>query len=419
MRKSPITVSIGIALTVACFNTYAADQTTSQSKSQSDQQSLFAYGTYKEVDGLRVFSPSTNESQVTPKALTASNAPAEQMAHTNTLYVAPLAGANTSTPQGVSPSRLRTVYQINSPSGAGKTIAIVDAYDDVNAASKLSHYSQTFGLPEADFQVVYASGYKPQANAGWAGEADLDVQMAHAMAPDAKIILVEAASASFKDMFDAVQVATQYVEKTGGVVSMSWSGSDSYSDTSNDSYFDNPAVYVASTGDDGGQSGYPATSPNVIAAGGTRIQSDNSQIAWSYSASSNWGGNGGTSSYEYEPSYQKNNKYADAVVNGMRGTPDLSADADPVSGVSVYTSSGWQVVGGTSAAAPILAGIIANANVPSSLTSFQMLERIYNAPESNWYDVTEGTNKLNEKASAHYDLVTGLGAPLGVKGFEG
>ena len=207
-----------------------------------------------------------------------TGSPAEQMAHTNTLYVAPLAGANTASPQGVSPSKLHSVYQIT-PSGAGKTIAIVDAYHDVNAAAKLSHYSQTFSLPAADFSVVYASGSKPQANAGWAGEADLDVQMAHAMAPAAKVVLVEAATASFKDMFDAVNVATQIVENNGGgVVSMSWSGQDSSSDSSKDSYFDNPTVYVASTGDDGGQSGYPATSPNVIAAGGTKILSDGSQV---------------------------------------------------------------------------------------------------------------------------------------------
>ncbi len=160
------------------------------------------------------------------------------------------------------------------PTGGSNAIAIVDAYDDPTAASDLAAFSTQFGLPAPNFSVVYASGTKPAQDptGGWEVEESLDIEWAHAMAPDAKIYLVEAASNSNSDLFAAVAVASTLVKAAGGgEVSMSWSGAEYAGEKLADAIFKTPGVvYFASTGDAPGV-GYPSTSPNVVAAGGTTL----------------------------------------------------------------------------------------------------------------------------------------------------
>ena len=246
------------------------------------------------------------------------------------------------------------------PTGGSKAIAIVDAYDDPNAAADLTYFSNQFGLPAPNFSVVYASGTKPAGNSGWELEESLDIEWAHAMAPGAKIYLVEAATNNNSDLFLAVQKASSLVSAAGGgEVSMSWGGSEGSGETSYDSYFTTSGiVYFASSGDSAGTI-YPSTSPNVVAAGGTTLRRNPatgafiSEVAWV-------DGGGGASSVELRPSYQS---AISSIVGGARGVPDLSAIADPNTGVWVYDSGngGWWIVGGTSVSSPMLAGIVNRA----------------------------------------------------------
>ncbi|HEV2020915.1 MAG TPA: hypothetical protein VGQ94_00130 [Terriglobales bacterium] len=218
-------------------------------------------------------------------------------------------------------------------------IAIVDAFHYPTADNDLDVFSTQFGLPHCTiangcFKVVYASGSQPSTNCGWAQETALDIEWAHAMAPNAKIVLVEAASNSFADLFAAVDVATAQVT-TGnasgnGEVSMSWSGGEFSTESSNDSHFQNNGlVYFASSGDTGGVNSYPSVSPYVVSAGGTTIHRTNgvftSETAWS-------GSGGGPSKYEAKLAYQNGVAGTDST---KRSAPDFSFDADPASGVSV------------------------------------------------------------------------------------
>ncbi len=160
------------------------------------------------------------------------------------------------------------------PSGGSRAIALVDAFDDPSAAADLAEFSAQFGLPQADFTVVYAQGTEPgiDPTGGWEIEEALDTQWAHAMAPGAKVFLVEAATNSGQNLYAAVQLASKLVAAAGGgEVSMSWGGAEFSGETTLDGIFTTPGVvYFASTGDSPGVQ-YPSASPNVIAAGGTTI----------------------------------------------------------------------------------------------------------------------------------------------------
>ncbi len=436
MRKfKPLLVVFVVFFSTAAFST------------KSTPESAFSSGTYGTIDGNKVFIPSSSSTHNNPQ-FKKSTSPSMFVLpsgitqyHTNTIYMAKKADSASGS-NGLKPDTLRKVYKIDNPDGKGKTIAIVDAYDDANAKETLDKYSKAVNLPVADFSVVYASGHQPTQNSGWAGEENLDIEAAHAMAPNAKIVLVEADSAENDSLFKAVDVATEIVTKNGGgVVSMSWSGDEAPSNINLNSHFNGSksVIYVASTGDTGLRSGYPATSPYVIAAGGTKIINQDSsgnitQTAWNHHFEQNEdplthqivkidvGGNGGVSEIQALPLYQESLKgllsETDSKYSNKRGTPDLSADADPVSGMAVLDSNGnWLQVGGTSLAAPLIAGIIANANI-GDISSQELLTRIYSASGSSWYDITSGENGLNQKARKGYDLVTGLGAPLGVSGLE-
>jgi hypothetical protein len=272
--------------------------------------------------------------------------------------------------QGYTPAQIKAAYGFTglSETGAGQTIAIIDAYNDPNIASDLGVFDSEFGLGAVpNFTVVSQTGSTaklPQTNAGWAQETALDVEWAHAIAPQANILLVEASSDSTKNLVAAVN----YARNASGVsvVSMSWGGSEMSNETSYDKDFTTPSghtgvTFVAASGDEGADGGaeWPAVSPNVIAVGGTTLTLNGS----TYSTESAWSDtSGGTSAYEPTPSYQ-----ASLGVSG-RTTADVSYDADPNTGFPVYDSLsyqgevGWAETGGTSAGTPQWAGIIALAD---------------------------------------------------------
>jgi kumamolisin len=310
---------------------------------------------------------------------------------------------------GCDPNKVTTV-----PTGGSTAVAIVDAYDDPGAAKDLAKFSKQFGLPPATFQVVFATGTRPFNDPGWEIEESLDVQWAHAMAPAAKLYLVEAASNSFYDLLTAETVAASIVaNEGGGVVSNSWGGSEFADETGYDSFFSYPGVvYTASAGDGPGVL-YPSASPNVVAVGGTTLSRS---ATGDYIFESAWNSTGGgLSQYESIPSYQKG---VTKVVGSHRGVPDVSAEADPNSGIWVLDSGngGWYIVGGTSASSPIWAGIVSAAGNNSGSSEAE-LTTIYKSRSNTQHfnDIKSGVcgpwnGNLTEPG---YDLCTGVGSPVG------
>lgn len=304
------------------------------------------------------------------------------------------------------------------PTGGSRMIAIVDAYNAPHAASDLAKFSAQFGLPAADFRVVYASGTKPAYDMGWEFEESLDVQWAHAMAPHASIVLVEAASNSFADLLAAEDIASELVRAAGGgEVSNSWASSEFYDETKYDSHFTKTGVvYVASAGDWPG-TGWPSTSPNVVAAGGTTVRRNPS--TGNFIAEVSWDdAGGGISQVEPRPSYQSG---IARFVGSYRGVPDLSFDSNPVTGVWVYdtNANGWNIVGGTSVASPSLAGIL-NLAGSFHISSNAELTTIYGnrALAVDFNDITSGYCGPNAgySAASGWDFCSGVGSNKSLKG---
>lgn len=308
------------------------------------------------------------------------------------------------------------------PSGGSGAIALVEAYDYPTAANDLAVFSSQFGLPAANLSIVWATGTQPPLDpfqGQWDAEQALDIEWAHAMAPKAKIFLVQAASQSLSDLLMAEQVASQLVAAAGGGdVSNSWGYSEQGSYTPDDSNFTTPGiVYFASSGDVAFSLNYPSVSPNVIAAGGTSLQRNSSG---DFTGETYWdniygGGGGGLSLTESRPSYQ--NVIA-SIVGTHRGVPDISSDADPLTGVAVYDSTplfgsvpGWFQIGGTSVSSPTLAGI---ANAAAAADTAAALSEIYtdygNHSEysAEYRDITLG----NSNCKVGWDICTGVGSPL-------
>jgi subtilase family serine protease len=338
------------------------------------------------------------------------------------------------TPAALTPAQVRAAYGFNqitfgsvAGTGAGTTIAIVDAYNDPYIASDLDTFDkkysinggsqtlyQQYGAATSVLTVAKPEG-TPANSSGWSGEIALDIEWAHAIAPGAKILLVEARSSSQSDLLAAVN----YARAQPGVVavSMSWGASEFSAETSasyqND--FTTPAghtgvTFVGASGDNGAPGIWPAVSTNVLAVGGTRLTTDS---AGNYIGETAWSGSGGGASrYFSKPSYQT------AYTGTKRGSPDVSYDADPNSGFSVYNTydGGWEQVGGTSAGAPQWSALIAIADqgrIAAGLGTLdgatQTLPAIYALPASDFHDVTTGSN--GNRAGTGYDLVTGRGSP--------
>jgi hypothetical protein len=330
------------------------------------------------------------------------------------------------TPQGYTPAQVRAAYGVNqiafsngvAGDGSGQTIAIVDAYDDPNIASDLHAFDQTFGIADPpSFTKLNQNGGAslPAANAGWSEEIALDVEWAHAIAPGARILLVEANTSSLSDLLAAVDVARQ--ASGVSVVSMSWGSSEFFGETQYDSHFTTPAghtpvTFFASAGDSGAGASWPAASPNVVAVGGTSLN----VAGGNYASETAWSGSGGGySQVESEPSSQRS-----VQTSGARAIPDVGYDANPNTGVAVFDTmaingrTGWFQIGGTSAGAPQWAALYAIADQGRALTNQSSLSggpaTIYNLPSSDFHDVTSGSNGYT--AAAGYDLVTGRGSPI-------
>jgi len=335
------------------------------------------------------------------------------------------------TPSGYGPTSLQSAYKLPSSSaGSGQRVYVVDAYDDPNAESDLSAYRSQFGLPACTtangcFKKLNQNGATsplPTADSGWAGEISLDLDMVSAVCPNCGITLIEANDAS-DNLFTAVKEATNLGAK---FVSLSWGGPESGSEASYDStYFKSSGVvYTASTGDDAYQYGviYPATSVDAVAVGGTSLSSSTNSRGWTESVwktSSTEGTGSGCSSDEAKPSWQG---IISTSVCSRRADSDVSAVADPATGVAVYQTyggSGWAVYGGTSASAPIIASVYALAGTPSSTDKPASFPYSHTG---NLYDVTSGNNgscspSLLCTAAAGWDGPTGLGTPNGTAAF--
>lgn len=329
--------------------------------------------------------------------------------------------SSSTAPVGYLPAQLRKAYNLDqvTNTGSGKTIAIVDAYGSPTMQADLTAFCNKFNLPAANLTVVYPTGKPSKSDGGWALETSMDVEWAHVVAPGAKILLCAAKSASNSDLLAAEDYATSHGAQ---VVSNSWGGSESSRQSSYDSHFKhNGVTYLASSGDDGSGTEWPATSPYVVSVGGTKLDIDSTGT---YQSETGWtGSGGGTSYYVSRPSYQNN---WSSVVNSKRGNPDISWDADPNSGVAVYDTTpesgqtGWFQVGGTSLGSPCWAGMIAlfDQNRTSNLTSFDFLTKLYNAAgttnssgyTTNFNDITSGSNG-DYTAKPGFDLVTGIGSP--------
>ncbi len=324
-------------------------------------------------------------------------------------------------PSGYGPADIQSAYSLPSSGGSGATVAIVDAYDDPNAEADLATYRSTYGLPECSssngcFSKVGEDGSSslPQADAGWAEEISLDLDMVSATCPQCHILLVEADQPSMEDLGASVNTAVSLGAK---YVSNSYGGGESSEDSSYDSqYFDHPGVAItASAGDSGYGPEYPAASANVTAVGGTSLSGGSGD--WSESV---WNGTGsGCSQYDPKPAWQTDGDC------GNRTIADVSAVADPATGVAVYDSyggdSGFEVFGGTSASSPIIASVYALAGTPSSGSSPASFPYSHTSALN---DVTSGSNgscggSYLCTGTGGYDGPTGLGTPNGVSAFAG
>ncbi|MEU9191819.1 putative Ig domain-containing protein [Streptomyces hundungensis] len=329
-------------------------------------------------------------------------------------------------PSGYGPTDLQSAYALPSNAGAGATVAIVDAQDDPNAESDLATYRSQYGLPACTtangcFKKVDQNGGTnyPSPDSGWAGEISLDVDMVSAVCPQCHILLVEATSASMEDLGAAVNRAVSMGAK---YVSNSYGGSEDSTDPSSDAaYFNHPGVAITvSSGDSGYGVEYPAASQYVTSVGGTSLSRASTTRGWSESVwGSSSGGQGagsGCSAYDPKPSWQKDTGCAKRTV------ADVSAVADPATGLAVYDSyqaSGWNVYGGTSASSPIIAGVYALAGAPAATTNPASYPY---AHTGSLNDVTTGANGSCSpsylcKAAAGYDGPTGLGTPNGTAAF--
>jgi subtilase family serine protease len=335
------------------------------------------------------------------------------------------------TPSGYAPSDIRSAYALTNSSSSGRTVAIVDAYDDPTAEQDLAVYRSQFGLSDCTtangcFKKVNQSGGKtyPRKDGGWAQEISLDLDMVSATCPDCKILLVEATTSSFANLGAAVNYAAS---QTGVVaISNSYGGSDA-SDANYGKYYNHAGKAVTvSSGDSGYGAEYPASSQYVTAVGGTSLRRSTSG-AWTETA---WSGAGsGCSAYNGKLSVATAEQTA--ACGNKRAEADVSAVADPQTGVAVYDStayqgrSGWLVFGGTSASAPIIASVYAlsgNVGSPATGTAPAVYANTlpYKTP-AGLHDVVNGSNGSCGaplcQATSKWDGPTGLGTPNGTGAF--
>ena len=334
-----------------------------------------------------------------------------------------------STPDGapLTPAKMRDAYGLGTygssdvtfngvqGTGAGQTIAIIAGGNDPTIANDLAGFDSYWGLPAPpSFTVMNASGQTTNLPAnGDEGETSLDVEWSHVMAPGATIDLFEGG------LYTGITTA----KNTPGVsvISISYT----ISGTQTDSFFETPSGHtgvtvLAAAGDTAGTVSEPARSASVIDVGGTDLHLDGT----SYSSESAWSaGGGGIATNEAQPAYQAIKAAPFSTTN--RTTPDVSMDADPSTGVAVYNTTSntaaapWsEIIGGTSLATPLMAGVIAVADQGRAVAGLtpmdgytQTLPRLYTLPADAFHDITTGANA--NPAEPGYDLATGLGSVAG------
>jgi len=341
-------------------------------------------------------------------------------------YVGPHASAGgdsvrTITPLGYSPALLHRAYELPSGPGSGRTVAIVDAYNDPHAASDLATYRRTYGLPPCTtsngcFRKVNQNGGTsyPRTSSSWGQEISLDLDMVSAICWHCHILLVEAFSPEISDLGKAVNTAVRLGAK---FVSNSYGGSESSADARYDRlYFNHPGVAITvSAGDGGYATSYPAASRYVTAVGGSTLKPSReargfTETVWGNSGS---GGTGsGCSGYDAKPRWQTDGGCA------RRTATDVAAVADPDTGVAVY-DKGWAVYGGTSASSPIIAATYALAGNPAAGTYPSSYPYRH---ASALHDVTSGSDGSCSPsylctARIGFDGPSGLGTPKGDAAF--
>jgi subtilase family serine protease len=342
-------------------------------------------------------------------------------------------------PTGLGPTQIQSAYKLSGLNGAGRTVALVDAYNDPNAASDLATFRKAYGLPACTtangcFKQVNESGATsplPSGDYGWAEEESLDVDAVSSACPTCHILLVEASSASTSDLATAENAAA----KAAGVVAISnsYGGSESSSELSTDPDYNHPGIAITvSSGDSGYGVEYPAASHDVTAVGGTTLTQASNSRGWTETAWSDAGS--GCSAYEPKPSWQHDSGCANRTV------ADVSADADPNSGLGVYDTynscgsssfcdylievgavqglDGWAQVGGTSLSSPLIASVYALAGNTASVVDGSYPY----SHTASLFDVTSGSNGTCSPsylctAGTGYDGPTGLGTPDGTGGF--
>jgi subtilase family serine protease len=386
------------------------------------------------------------EARDVPSAAAPAAGPGVQLAK-------PAAGVTNNTVVGYTPDQIRTAYGFygipglgtpaayNASAGKGETIAIIDVTNDPNILGDANFFSQQFGLPQFNqaggptFTKVNengsTSGLPTTVNSQWSGEIALDVEWAHAIAPQANIVLVEANALRVFDLVRAINTARAWQGVTA--VSMSFGGPEFAGISFYDQFLTTPpghpgVTFVASTLDNGAYyhnrsaaAPWPAVSPNVLAVGGTtlNLNPDNtikSETAWSF-------GGGGLSKFEFQGSYQKGFVSQSTT---QRANPDVAYDADLNTGFAVYDTvpangqTGWFKAGGTSAGVPQWAALVTLADqergAGNSLDGpTQTLPALYQLAANpttyaaDFHDVTTGGNGF--PAGPGYDLATGLGTP--------
>jgi kumamolisin len=355
-----------------------------------------------------------------------SSAPRVGRHHTNYFFV-DSDKAQGQPPSGVeTPGSLACVYELVAgpsgcpvatstavPSGGWGAIAIVDAGYYPTAASDLAAFSSYYGIPAADFTQTWTGKTQPPSYSDWEVEEALDIEWAHAMAPQAKLYLVVSAlcnsgTCATDPFWDAVTLAARLVKKAGGgVISMSWGDPEFSDELSFDKYFTSTsAVFFAAAGDSGlGVSIYPGASPNVVAVGGTYFNrnSEGDFVSEEYYTG---GGGGDISPYESRPAYQDG---VEDVVGTQRGYPDVTSN---FCCAPIYLDGSWYSVGGTSWASPTFAGIVnaAGNKAKGSTAEHTMIYNVLaNSSEyaTDFYDITKGSSEC----SVGFDKCSGIGSP--------
>jgi subtilase family serine protease len=376
-----------------------------QSAKPSKRPTTTAPATTTTTSSTSTSSTSTSSTTSTSTTTTSTTAPGQSC---------------TSPGGGYGPCDLQSAYALPSAgAGSGQTVAIVDAYDDPHAEADLGVYRAQYGLPACTtangcFRKVNQAGVQgsyPRGNTGWAQEISLDVDMVSAVCPNCHILLVEATTNSFSNLGTAENTAAAL---GASAISNSYGGGESSAEAGYDtSYYQHPGVAITvSSGDSGYGVQYPAASPYVTAVGGTSLTPAGNARGWSETAWTRAGS--GCSSYEPKPSWQTDPGCSNRTV------ADVSADADPNTGVAVYdtyASGGWLVFGGTSVASPIIASVYALAGNQSTVGygSYPYTHT------GGLNDVTSGSNGSCGSylctAGPGYDGPTGLGTPNTAAGF--